>query len=82
MPELLRTPYEPLPPAAFEDVVELSLLLSAEQASELEAVAFQRGVSAGEMVRRLVRDFLNAQKAGGQSVPWMFRSHAGPSKSL
>ena len=41
-----------------EDVVELSLLLPALHLSELETAAFERGVTMGEMVRGLVRDFL------------------------
>jgi hypothetical protein len=41
-----------------EEVVELSLLLPALHLSELEAAAFQRGMTTGEMVRALVRDFL------------------------
>ena len=42
-----------------EDVVELPLLLPGWQASILETVAHQRGMTAAAMVRHLLRDFLN-----------------------
>jgi hypothetical protein len=45
-------------PLVEEDVVELSLLLPGWQASKLETVAHQRGMTAAEMVRHLLRDFL------------------------
>lgn len=41
-----------------EEVVEIPLLLSGWQASVLETVAHQRGLTAGAMVRHLVHDFL------------------------
>jgi hypothetical protein len=56
------------PPYAGE-VVELSLLLSAGQAADLEEAAFQRGATAGELVRRLVREFLKAEKKAASSDP-------------
>jgi len=40
------------------DVVEVPLLLPGWQASILETVAHQRGLTAGAMVRHLVQDFL------------------------
>jgi hypothetical protein len=80
MTEILGEPCASATPSSPEDVVELSLLLPADQAAVLEAIAFERGVTAGEMVRRLVRDFLAAQKVGKSSVPWMFRDHIGSSK--
>jgi hypothetical protein len=40
------------------DVVELGLLLPAEAAAALEVEARHRGLTVGEMLRRLVRDFL------------------------
>jgi hypothetical protein len=40
------------------DVVEVPLLLPGWQASILETVAHQRGLTAGAMVRHLVHDFL------------------------
>jgi hypothetical protein len=39
-------------------VVEVNLLLHAGQVAALEAAAHRRGLTAGQMVRRLVRDFL------------------------
>jgi len=41
-----------------EDVVEIPLLLSGPEVSILETVAHQRGLTAGVMVRHLLRDFL------------------------
>ena len=40
------------------DVVEVPLLLSGRQILALEEAAHHSGVTAGEMVRRLVQDFL------------------------
>jgi hypothetical protein len=40
------------------DVVELGLLFPAEAAAALESEARRRGLTLGEMLRRLVRDFL------------------------
>ena len=51
------------PPA---DVVELQLLLPTRLALDLESAAQGRGLSMGQMVRRLVRDFLvEADQRGG-----------------
>jgi hypothetical protein len=41
------------------EVVEFCFLLPAGQALALETAAYQRGQTAGELVRRLVREFLN-----------------------
>jgi hypothetical protein len=41
-----------------EDVVEIPLLLQGWQMTALETVAHRRGLTAGEMVRDLLRDFL------------------------
>jgi hypothetical protein len=41
-----------------EDVVEIPLLLSGREISILERIAHQRGLTAGSMVRRLLREFL------------------------
>ena len=41
-----------------EDVVEIPLLLQGSQITALETVAHSRGLTAGEMVRDLLRDFL------------------------
>jgi hypothetical protein len=40
------------------EVVEVPLLLPGWQAAALEAAAHDRGLTAAEMVRRLVRDFV------------------------
>lgn len=40
------------------DVVELPLLVSARIAAALESAASRRGLSMGQMMRRLVEDFL------------------------
>ncbi len=40
------------------DVVELELLLPVRMVADLESVARRRGLSMGQMMRRLVRDFL------------------------
>lgn len=44
-----------------QEVVELPLLLPRWQAVELEAVARQRGMTTGQMLRRVIRDVLAAQ---------------------
>jgi hypothetical protein len=49
---------EPHSPRIEEDVVEIPLLLPGWQASVLEKVAHQRGLTAAVMVRHLLRDFL------------------------
>jgi hypothetical protein len=46
------------PPKIDEEVVEIPLLLPGWQASVLETVAHQRGLTAAVMVRHLLRDFL------------------------
>jgi hypothetical protein len=48
-------PYRPKPG---DDVVEVPLLLQGWQMSALEKAAHSRGLTAGEMVRDLLRDFL------------------------
>ena len=50
---------EPCTPLLEDDVVELPLLLPGWQVSKLETVAHQRGMTAAEMVRHLLRDFLS-----------------------
>ncbi len=40
------------------DVVEMPLLLSGWQLSELEREAHHRGLTAAEMVRQVLRDFI------------------------
>lgn len=43
------------------DVIEIPLLLSGKQMSALEQAAFVRGLTAGEMVRHLLREFIERQ---------------------
>jgi hypothetical protein len=47
-----------------DEVVEISLLLSGRQASALESAAHDRGLTAAEMVRSLLRDFLATRPRG------------------
>jgi hypothetical protein len=47
-----------------DEVVEVSLLLPGWQASALERAAHDRGLTAAEMVRSLLRDFLAEQGLG------------------
>jgi hypothetical protein len=46
-----------------EDVVEVPLLLPGWQMSALERAAYKRGLTAGEMVRHLLRDFFSSGPA-------------------
>jgi hypothetical protein len=46
-----------------EEVVELSVLLPSEQAQGLEQAAHARGLTAAQMLRRLVQDFLSRGEA-------------------
>jgi hypothetical protein len=48
----------PYRPAADQEVVEVPLLLPGWQVSVLETAAHDRGLTAGQMVRSLLRDFL------------------------
>jgi hypothetical protein len=43
------------------EVIEIPLLLPGWQASALETVAHNRGLTAAEMVRHLLRDFIAGQ---------------------
>ncbi|MFO0841775.1 MAG: hypothetical protein U0797_05150 [Gemmataceae bacterium] len=47
------------------DVIEVSLLLAGWQMSALERAAYHRGLTAAEMVRQLLRDFI-----ADQSIPY------------
>ena len=49
---------EPCTPLLDDEVVEISLLIPGWEASILETVAHQRGLTAGAMVRHLLHDFL------------------------
>ncbi len=44
-----------------EDVVELSFLLQKSQATALETEAERRGLTPGELIRCLIRDFFLSQ---------------------
>jgi hypothetical protein len=57
------------------EVVELSLLLQAGQVAALEEAAWRRGVTAGELVRTLLRDFLRRS-----SSPWPSAGLRGPAR--
>lgn len=50
-----------------EDMVELSVLMPGWQADELSAAAHDCGLTVGQMVRRLIRDFCMQQR---QSASW------------
>jgi hypothetical protein len=54
---------EELPRLERSDVVEVPLLLSGWQMSALERAAYSRGLTAAEMVRQVLREFLAAQAA-------------------
>lgn len=54
---------EPREPLLEEEVVELPILLPGWQASFLETLAHQRGLTAGAMVRHLLHDFLTTMPA-------------------
>jgi uncharacterized protein (UPF0212 family) len=45
-----------------ESMVELMLLLPVAQASALEAAAWHRGLTVGQVLRQLVRDFLDGSE--------------------
>jgi len=45
------------------EVLEVELLLSTGQVAALEAVAYQRGLTAGQLLRRLIRNFLKEVNA-------------------
>jgi len=42
-----------------EEVVEVPLLLTQRQVARLEAVAGERGLTAGQLLRHLLQDFLS-----------------------
>lgn len=45
-----------------QEIVELAVLVPGWQAEELTAVAQHQGLTAGQMVRRLIRDFCIQQR--------------------
>ena len=50
-----------------QEVVELPLLLPRWQVMELEAVASRRGMTTGQMIRRVIGEMLAAQPAPAKS---------------
>ena len=50
------------------DVVEIPLLLAGWQVSALETAAHDRGLTAAEMVRHVLRDFLSRAKKTGAAL--------------
>ena len=56
---------EQQPSGRGEEVVEVPLLLPGWQISALEKEAHDRGLTAGEMVRVVLRDFISLRKEAG-----------------
>jgi hypothetical protein len=52
-------------PSSAESVVEVPVLLESGLLSALEAAACERGMSAGRIVRNLIRDFLSSSDSNG-----------------
>jgi hypothetical protein len=50
------------PPGVASDVAEISLLLPGWQLEALENAAEARGLTSAQLVRRLLRDFINRQE--------------------
>ena len=50
-----------------QEVVELPLLLPMWQAVELEAAARQRGMTMGQLLRRVIRQVLDDSAGGGST---------------
>ena len=50
-----------------QEVVEVALLLPLWQAMELEAAACRRGMTTGQMLRRVIGELLASQPANGIS---------------
>jgi hypothetical protein len=54
---------------AFEDeVTELPVLLSGEQVLRLERAAYERGLTTGQMIRRLIQEFLQRRQRPRQRL--------------
>jgi hypothetical protein len=58
-----------------DEVVEVSLLLPGWQAAALESAAHARGLTAAEVVRFLLRDFLAEQGPLASSGPLALAAH-------
>jgi hypothetical protein len=61
-----------------EEMAELSLLLPGWQAAEMERLAHSRGLTLGQLIRLLIRDYLtdrarsgpiSKQRVGSQAIP-------------
>lgn len=48
-----------------EEITDLSLFLPARQAEELEERASWRGLTAGQLIRLLIRDYLDGENGAG-----------------
>lgn len=66
MPPMFEPPSAPVS-RQDQEVVELPLLLPRWQALELEAVARERGMTTGQMLRRVIRELLADQQYAAQS---------------
>ena len=58
------------------DVIEIPLLLAGWQVSALETAAHDRGLTAAEMVRSVIRDFLSRVDQGRTAGSASGRSYA------
>jgi hypothetical protein len=67
MSERLSPAPREAPPSPGDEVVEVPLLLPGWQVSALASAAQDRGLTAGEMVRSLLRDFI---------ATWQQHAHA------
>lgn len=63
VPDLSRPSGFPTPDGT-PDVAEISLLLPGWQLAALESAARERGLTSGQMVRRLIRDFCDRHEEG------------------
>lgn len=57
------TPFEPGPTSSGPELVELSLLVPRWQVNALERLADEVGVTVGQMLRRLLGDYVQLQAA-------------------
>jgi hypothetical protein len=52
-----------------EEIAELSVLLPDHMIQGLEHAAYERGVTAAQMIRKLIQEFLLAGRRRGHDVP-------------
>lgn len=64
-PDTLAAPTAGAPPRLDHEVVELPLLLPRWQASVLEQAARSRGMTTGQMLRRVIADLFPTDSTGG-----------------